>query len=43
MTGYSEISYYERAKKLNPAAYLEKPIEIFDLQQAIESIIFKEK
>ena len=43
MTGYSEISYYERAKKLNPAAYLEKPIEIFDLQQAIESIIVKEQ
>lgn len=38
MTGYSERNLYDRAQKQNPAAYLEKPVEIYDLQSVLESI-----
>ncbi|MDP8200664.1 MAG: response regulator [Candidatus Tenebribacter burtonii] len=38
MTGYNDIAFFERAQKVNPVAYLEKPVEIYDIEPIIESI-----
>ena len=38
MTGYNEIAIFDRAQKINPVAYLEKPVEIYDVEPVIESI-----
>ena len=38
MTGYNESSIFERAQKINPVAYLEKPIEIYDVKPVIDSV-----
>ena len=38
MTGYNESSIFERAQKINPAAYLEKPVEIYDIKPIIDAI-----
>ena len=38
MTGYNESSIFERAQKINPAGYLEKPVEIYDIKPIIDSI-----
>lgn len=38
MSGYNEPNIFERAQKLKPAAYLEKPVEIFKLKPIIDSI-----
>jgi len=38
MTGYNEIAIFEKASTINPAAYLEKPVELFELKPIIESI-----
>jgi len=38
MTGYNEIAIFERAQKINPVAYLEKPVEIYDIEPIIKSI-----
>ena len=37
MTGYNESSIFERAQKINPVAYLEKPIEIYDVKPIIDA------
>ena len=41
MTGYNEKAIYECAQKVNPVAYLEKPIEIFEIQPIIDSVFEK--
>ncbi len=38
MTGYDEPNIFERAQKINPVAYLIKPVEIWDLKPILESI-----
>ena len=38
MTGYEEPAVIERAKKIKPVAYLNKPLEIWDIIPVIESI-----
>ena len=38
MTGYNESSIFERAQKIKPVGYLEKPVEIYDIKPIIESI-----
>lgn len=38
MTGYNDIEMFNRAQKINPVSYLEKPIEIIDLKPIIDSI-----
>ena len=38
MTGYNEIEMFNRAQKINPVSYLEKPVEIIDLKPIIDSI-----
>ena len=38
MTGYNESSIFERAQKINPAAYLEKPVEIYDIKPILDTI-----
>ncbi|MCD4818396.1 MAG: response regulator [Candidatus Cloacimonetes bacterium] len=38
MTGYSESNIFVRAQKVNPIAYLHKPVEIYNLKPVIESI-----
>lgn len=37
-TGYSEQNIFERAQKINPVAFLNKPVEITDLKPIIDSI-----
>jgi len=37
-TGYTEPELFERASKLNPAAYLRKPIIVEEVKEVIESI-----
>jgi len=39
MTGFSEELIRERAMKLNPAAFMNKPVEIEDLLPVLEKII----
>jgi len=39
MTGFSEDLIKERAMKLNPVAFLNKPVEIEDLLPVLEKII----
>jgi len=39
MTGYNTNSTIQRAKAINPTGYLEKPIELYDLEPIIQSII----
>ena len=41
MTGYNDKAIYERAQELNPVSYLEKPIEIFEIQPIIDSVFNK--
>ncbi|MCD4817619.1 MAG: response regulator [Candidatus Cloacimonetes bacterium] len=38
MTGYPERNLFERAQKVNPAAYFQKPIEIYDLKPIIDDL-----
>ena len=38
MTGYTESNLFEKAQKVDHAAYFEKPIEIYDLEPVFESI-----
>ncbi|MEA2096358.1 MAG: response regulator [Candidatus Cloacimonadota bacterium] len=38
MTGYNEVAIYKQAQKINPVAYLEKPIEVHDIIPIIESL-----
>jgi CheY-like chemotaxis protein len=38
ITGYSDEDLMERAKKLNPGAYLIKPVHMPELESAIDSI-----
>jgi CheY-like chemotaxis protein len=38
MTGYTESNLFNRAKKVNPVAYLEKPVGIDTLKPVIDSI-----
>ena len=38
MTGYNEVAILEKANTINPAAYLEKPVELFELKPIIDSI-----
>jgi len=42
MTGYTESGIYERAQKVKPLAFLEKPVEIHTLKPVIDSY-FNEK
>ncbi|MDO9577717.1 MAG: response regulator [Candidatus Cloacimonadales bacterium] len=37
-TGSTEVELFERAKKLNPVAYLRKPIIVDEVNEVIESI-----
>lgn len=41
MTGYDKHSIVERAMKLNPIAYLTKPIEMWDLEPIIHKMFYK--
>ncbi len=36
MTGYSRLEYSERAAKLNPLGYLNKPIEVENIKPLVE-------
>ena len=38
MTGYNESSIYERAQKINPVGYLEKPVEIYDIKPILDKL-----
>lgn len=38
MTGYEEPEIVERAQKVNPVAFLIKPVEIWDLKPILKSI-----
>lgn len=38
MTGYNDIYTFERAQKINPVAFLEKPVEFSKLKSIIESV-----
>lgn len=38
MTGYNESSILERAQKINPVGYLEKPVEIYNIKPIIDSV-----
>ncbi len=38
ITGYQDEVYMKRAGKLNPAAYLIKPIDIYDIESVIKSL-----
>jgi len=38
MTGYNEPNFLKRAEKVNPVGYLEKPVEIYNLQPLIDSV-----
>jgi len=38
MTGYNEVAILEKANSINPAGYLEKPVELFELKPIIDSI-----
>ncbi len=38
MTGYQDEHFMKRAGKLNPAAYLIKPVEVYDVESVIESL-----
>ena len=37
MTGYEEPQIADRTRKINPVAYLIKPVEIWDLKPVLES------
>lgn len=39
MSGYSDEDMMERAKKLNPAAYLRKPVDFYELGSIIDSVL----
>ncbi|MCK5148994.1 response regulator [bacterium] len=39
MTGYNKSNLFIRAHKVHPVAYLEKPVEIYDLKPIIESYL----
>ena len=39
MTGYFEHDLFKRAQKINPVAYLEKPVDIYNLKPVIESVM----
>ncbi len=43
MTGYNEVKIFERAQKMKPVAYLEKPIDMYNIKPVIESIMEKKK
>ena len=38
MTGYNESSIYERAQKIKPVGYLEKPVEIYDIKPILDTL-----
>ena len=38
MTGYEGAEIVKRAQKINPIAYLTKPVEIWELKPLLESI-----
>lgn len=38
MTGYNDTNIHKKAQKINPVAYLEKPIEVYDITPIIESL-----
>ena len=42
MTGYTESDIFERAQKVKPLAFLEKPVEIHTLRPVIDSY-FRDK
>ncbi len=42
MTGYTESGIFERAQKVKPLAFLEKPVEIHTLKPVIDSY-FRDK
>jgi len=37
MTGYTQSGIFERAQKIKPLAFLEKPVEIYTLKPVIDS------
>jgi CheY-like chemotaxis protein len=43
MTGYNEANILDRSKTINAVAYLEKPIEIYDLKPIIDAIFAEEQ
>ena len=42
MTGYTDEDVMERAKKLEPTAYLIKPVRVYDIDSIIDSALKKE-
>ena len=38
MTGFTDTNIYKRAHEINPVAYLEKPIEVYEVTPIIESL-----
>lgn len=38
MTGYNDAGIIERAQKVKPVAFLEKPVEIYNIKPVIDSI-----
>ncbi|MCP4541468.1 MAG: response regulator [Chloroflexi bacterium] len=40
MTGYADKDVVERAMKLNPVAYLMKPLQMYELEAAIRTVQF---
>ena len=39
MTGYQDEDLMERAQKLKPVAYLIKPVEIYEIESAIDNLM----
>ncbi len=42
MTGYTDEDVMERAQKLEPTAYLIKPVRVYDIDSIIDSALKKE-
>lgn len=38
MTGFTDTNIHKRAQEINPVAYLEKPIEVYEVTPIIESL-----
>ncbi|RLC56678.1 MAG: response regulator [Candidatus Cloacimonadota bacterium] len=38
MTGFNDTNIHKKAQDINPVAYLEKPIEVYDVTPIIESV-----
>ena len=38
MTGFTESNIFKKAQELNPVAYLEKPVEVYDITPILEKL-----